>query len=89
MLPVILSVSVLALFFSQPHAFSGSSDALDANGVSLQDRVESLERILLTPFGLDSVVIPCSLIFDDSSLSGEQTAAEWTRVRCVQFAIAT
>jgi hypothetical protein len=57
-----------------------NSQEVDVYGVSLQDKYESLERNLLTPFGLGGLVSPCGVVFDDLPSSGEQTSAEWIRV---------
>jgi hypothetical protein len=54
--------------------------ALDQWGVSVTQRAESLERLILTTPTLDSLVEPCSKIFDDNPASGEQTSAEWIRI---------
>jgi hypothetical protein len=56
------------------------SQAVDANGVSLADRVLAMEIQLLTPQTLLSIVTPCSLLFGADPNSGEQTSAEWVRI---------
>jgi hypothetical protein len=59
-------------------------DAFDEYGVSLYDRLEVMERLLLN---IDNVVVsvnPCSFFRTSfpvgSANSGEQTSAEWVRI---------
>lgn len=70
----------LALLTLLTQVMPTHTQALDANGVSLQDRLESIERMILTPGELESIVNPCSLLFDGNPSSGEQTSAEWVRI---------
>jgi len=57
------------------------SQALDANGVSLDEKVLALERLLLTPGTIDFPVTPCDFNLNSApnSISGDQTAAQWVR----------
>jgi hypothetical protein len=71
-------ISILIALFSQFQGLSGQT--LDANGVSLAEKAESLELRLLTPGTIDAGVSPCSNILNDDPGKGEQTAAEWTRI---------
>jgi hypothetical protein len=53
---------------------------IDANGVSLFDKIEAIERQLLNPQVLNSLVVPCSLNAQADPHEGQQTSAEWTRI---------
>jgi hypothetical protein len=69
---------VLITLFSQ---FQGlNSQAVDANGITLYEKIEELERQLLNPFTLVSLVSPCSVNFGFPQEQGEQTSAEWVRI---------
>jgi hypothetical protein len=59
----------------------------DANGISLYEKIEEIERQLLNPFTLNSLVTPCHEDFgldqpgfNDTDTVGEQTSAEWVRI---------
>jgi hypothetical protein len=68
----------LISLFSQ---FQGlRAQTLDANGVSLAEKVEAIELRLLSPGSIDFGVSPCSNLLLDDPGKGEQTAAEWTRI---------
>jgi hypothetical protein len=69
---------VLAALFSQFQGLNGQT--VDANGVSLADKVEAMELHLLSPGSIDFGVSPCSNILLDDPGLGEQTAAEWVRI---------
>lgn len=57
------------------------SQDLDANGVSLDQKVLAIERLLLTPGTINFPVQPCELNLNSApnSVSGDQTAAQWVR----------
>ncbi|KAF2735068.1 heme peroxidase [Polyplosphaeria fusca] len=57
------------------------SQTLDANGVSLDDKVLAIERVLLTPGTIDFPVTPCDFNLNSApnNISGDQTAAQWVR----------
>ena len=67
---------LLITLFSQ---FQGllCQTTVDANGISLNDKIEAMERMLLTPQQPLSIITPCNR---KNPLSGEQTAAEWIRI---------
>ncbi|KAL2064556.1 hypothetical protein VTL71DRAFT_3693 [Oculimacula yallundae] len=54
---------------------------LDANGLSLADKVLGVERLLLTPGTIIFPVTPCNLTLNGPpiEMSGAQTAAQWVR----------
>jgi hypothetical protein len=60
-----------------------NSQDVDQYSVSLQDKLESLERNFLLPSGLGDQVDPCGVSPDGGASSGEQTSAEWTRVSLI------
>ncbi|KAF4631414.1 hypothetical protein G7Y89_g6715 [Cudoniella acicularis] len=72
---------ILLIFFL---LFQGLKSAdlglVDANGITLGEKVEALERQLLDPNALSVVVSPCSSNFHDDPLRGEQHSAEWVRI---------
>jgi len=57
----------------------------DANGFSLWEKIEAVERQLLNTATLNSLVTPCSFDFNNQfgnlgpSVRGQQTSAEWIR----------
>ena len=53
---------------------------IDANGISLFDKIEEIERQLLQPATLNSLVLPCSLNAQANPNEGQQTSAEWVRI---------
>lgn len=57
------------------------SQALDANGISLDEKVLAIERLLLTPGTIDFPVTPCDFNLNSApnSIAGDQTAAQWVR----------
>jgi len=57
------------------------SQTLDANGLSLDDKVLAIERLLLTPGTIDFPVTPCDLNLNSApnNIAGDQTAAQWVR----------
>jgi hypothetical protein len=57
-----------------------NAQAVDANGITLYEKVEAIERQLLDPFTLNSLVSPCSVNFGDDPNRGEQTSAQWVRI---------
>jgi len=65
-----------------------TAQAVDENGVSLADKTLHFERLILNPFGLNSIVEPCSKLFDGDPKSGETTSAEWVRIVFHDFATA-
>jgi hypothetical protein len=74
MLPLVLA----PLFF----LFQSSNAQVDANGITLAEKAESLELRLLEPGTLDFGVSPCNKLLnsDPAASSGEQTAAQWVRI---------
>ncbi|KAG4423745.1 hypothetical protein IFR04_003170 [Cadophora malorum] len=58
-----------------------AAQALDANGLSLADKVLGIERLLLTPGTIIFPVTPCNLTLNGPppEISGAQTAAQWVR----------
>ncbi|RFU35541.1 hypothetical protein B7463_g815, partial [Scytalidium lignicola] len=71
---------VLTLFalFSLFHGLN--SEPVDANGITLSEKIEALERQILNPTTLVFVVTPCSINSNDNPNRGEQTSAEWVRI---------
>lgn len=65
-----------------------TAQVADPNGVTLADKTLQFERLLLNPFGLNSIVEPCSKLFDGDPKSGETTSAEWIRIVFHDFATA-
>ncbi|KAF4637778.1 hypothetical protein G7Y89_g297 [Cudoniella acicularis] len=57
-----------------------NAQAVDAFGITQYEKIEAIERQILNPFTLVSVVSPCSVNFDDDPARGEQTSAEWVRI---------
>jgi hypothetical protein len=59
-------------------------DAVDQYGVSLYNRLEVMERLLLNTDNVAVSVNPCSFFRTSfpvgSANSGEQTSAEWVRI---------
>ena len=68
----------LVALFSQFQGLSGQT--LDANGISLAEKIEAMELRLLSPGSIDFGVSPCSNLLLDNPAKGEQTAAEWVRI---------
>lgn len=60
----------------------GFTNALtvDKYGISLQDKMERMERMLLAGTNVEVSVNPCSFFRTGNPNSGEQTAAEWVRI---------
>lgn len=56
--------------------------AVDENGITLFEKIESAERRALDPRGqrLPTFVIPCSENAGSSYLEQEQTSAQWMRI---------
>ena len=71
-------VPILLALFSQLQSSNGQ--AVDANGITLYEKIEEMERQILNPFTLNSVVTPCSVNFNDDPNRGQQTSAEWVRI---------
>jgi hypothetical protein len=71
-----LSVVALGL-----HVRGLLSQALDANGVSIDEKVLAIERLLMSPGSIDFPVTPCDFNLNSApnSVSGDQTAAQWVR----------
>ncbi len=75
----------LITLFLQFQALSGQT--LDANGISLDDKLLAIERLLLTPGTIIFPVTPCELILNgppptgpvNVSIIGDQTSAQWVR----------
>lgn len=57
-----------------------NGQAVDINGITLYEKIEAMERQILQPFTLNSLVSPCSVNFGDSPNRGQQTSAEWVRI---------
>ncbi|TAQ86696.1 generic peroxidase [Chlorociboria aeruginascens] len=68
---------VLLALFTQIQGLNGQ---VDANGITLDEKILAMERQILQPFTLVSVVTPCSVNFNDNPERGEQTSAEWVRI---------
>lgn len=70
-----------SILFALAAAFHGlNAQAVDAFGITLYEKVEALERQLLDPATLNSLVTPCSVNFGDNPFRGQQTSAEWVRI---------
>jgi hypothetical protein len=54
--------------------------AIDQYGISLYDKLEAMERLMLAQAGVDVSVNPCSFFRTGNLNSGEQTSAEWVRI---------
>ena len=63
------------------HVRSLLSQTLDANGISLGEKVLAIERLLLSPGSIDFPVTPCDFNLNSApnSIAGDQTAAQWVR----------
>ena len=57
-----------------------NAQAVDANGVTLAEKVEAVELRMLQPGSIDFGVTPCSNNLFKNPDEGEQTAAQWTRI---------
>jgi len=64
------------------------AQAVDENGVTIAEKILNFERLILNPFGLNSIVEPCSKLFDADPKTGETTSAEWIRIVFHDFATA-
>jgi hypothetical protein len=72
---------LLLLFITLFAQFQGIfCQTVDANGVSINDKILQMERMLLTPQQLLSVVTPCNVNAFANPDAGEQSSAEWTRI---------
>ena len=77
-----LLLTLLTLFLQ----FRGlNSQALDANGISLDEKILAIERLLLTPGTIMFPVSPCSFMLNGPQQTipaqngSDQTAAQWVR----------
>jgi hypothetical protein len=75
-IPFVLSVLL--------HLSVSNSQAVDQYGISLYDKMEVMERILLSPITsqnhlIAATVNPCTA-FAGSPALGEQSSAEWVRI---------
>jgi len=75
-------ILTLITFFLQFQSLNGQT--LDANGISLAEKVLAIERLLLNPGTIIFPVAPCSLVLNGPPAgspddSGDQTAAQWVR----------
>lgn len=70
--------STLLILAAAVHGLN--AQAVDINGITLYEKVEAIERQLLDPFTLNSLVSPCSVNFGDNPNRGEQTSAQWVRI---------
>ena len=70
-------IALISLFLQ----FRGLLAQTDSNGVSLDQKVLAIERLLLTPGTVIFPVTPCSnaIAGADGSVSGNQIAAQWVR----------
>ncbi|KAH8815517.1 heme peroxidase [Xylogone sp. PMI_703] len=57
-----------------------NAEAVDANGITLSEKIIALQRQMLNPTTLFFLVTPCSVNFNDNPNRGEQTSAEWVRI---------
>jgi hypothetical protein len=57
-----------------------SAQVLDSNGISLQDKVEDMERRMLQINGLDLAVRSCDTFLLDKNPLGHISSAEWVRL---------
>jgi hypothetical protein len=76
---ILLTIITLFLQFQ-----TTTCQALDANGISLAEKVLAIERLMLTPGTIDFQVAPCSFVLNGPPLDspanpGDQTAAQWVR----------
>jgi hypothetical protein len=78
MLQSLLKPSFILSLISLGHALDPKT-VIDANGISLFDKIEEIERQLLQPATLNSLVLPCSLNAQADPNEGQQTSAEWVR----------
>jgi magnesium-transporting ATPase (P-type) len=69
---------ILITLLAQLQGLNGQ--AVDHNGITLDEKKQALEREMLNPFTLTSVVRPCSINFNDNPARGQQTSAEWLRI---------
>lgn len=53
---------------------------IDSNGISLFEKIEEMERQLLNPQLLSSLVNPCFINVFANPNEGRQTSAEWVRL---------
>jgi len=78
---MMLLLTIITLFL-QFQAFTCQS--LDGNGISLDEKVLAIERLMLTPGTIDFQVAPCGFLLngppaDSPDFPGDQTAAQWVR----------
>jgi hypothetical protein len=79
MLRSLLRSSLLLPLVPLIHALDPKT-VIDANGISLFDKIEAIERQLLNPPTLNSLVLPCSNNANADPGEGRQTSAEWVRI---------
>jgi hypothetical protein len=73
-----LLLPLIALFLQ----FRGlnAQSTVDANGISLDQKILNTERMILTPQELGSVVSNCTLFAFANPNQGEESSAEWIRI---------
>jgi len=57
-----------------------AQSTVDANGISLDQKILNTERMILTPQELGFVVQNCTLFSDANPNQGEESSAEWIRI---------
>jgi hypothetical protein len=68
----------LITLLSQLKGLNGQ--VVDHYGITLEEKKLALEREMLHPSTLNSVVRPCHVNFNDNPVRGQQTSAEWLRI---------
>jgi hypothetical protein len=69
---------ILLTLFSLFQRFNAQHEAVGANGITLQKKIEAMDRQILSPLSLNSLVSPCDFDifnFTNDPKMGEQTSA--------------
>ena len=70
--------TILLALLAQVYSIHGQ--AVDANGITLYEKIEEMERQILHPFTLNSLVTPCNNNQNGPPEEQEQTSAQWVRI---------
>jgi hypothetical protein len=80
---ITMFILILFILFLQLQGLTGQ--ALDANGISLDEKVLAVERLFLSGGTIIFPVTPCYFILggppspDATTIMGDQTSAQWVR----------
>lgn len=76
-----VNMLITLLFSFLPLALAiDPTTVIDSNGISLFEKIEEMERQLLNPQLLSSLVNPCFINVFSNPNEGRQTSAEWVRL---------